>query len=116
MWKDLGDWDKVNFLSGYNLEESTVEALQHQYDKFKDAQDWEMALEISIKLDNPEQILHCCVMLEDYDKLVTLSTKLPPKDPLLFKIGRIFASHGMIEESVRGICFIQKVYSDRTTL
>lgn len=100
MWKDLGDWEKVSFLSGYKSEDTSNEALQSQFEKFSEGHDWEMAFNVSLKLEDLEKTVKCCIMMQDYEKLIVLMEKLPTKDPLLSKIGKFLASNGFIDEAV----------------
>ncbi|CAL8089470.1 unnamed protein product [Orchesella dallaii] len=104
MWKDLGNWERVNFLSGYASEDITEKALISQYDACVEMHDWETATEIASRLGYVEGLTKCCILLEDYDKLIELSEKLPLGDPALSKIGDVLASVGLIEGAAQ--CYV----------
>ncbi|ODM99145.1 WD repeat-containing protein 35 [Orchesella cincta] len=104
MWKDLGEWEKVNFLSGYTSEDVTDKALENQYDAFVESQDYEAAVEIANRLGYVDGLIICFIMLEDYEKLIALSEKLPLADPALSQIGDVLASVGLIEAAAQ--CYV----------
>lgn len=100
MWTDLGEWDKVNFLSGFTSEDTEKDAAESQYEKCIAIQDWKTAVDVCAKLEDNEGMVDCYIAMENFEKLIDLAKSLLNDDPLLHKIGEVLASYGLVDDAV----------------
>lgn len=106
MWALLGRWKKVEIVqliksSADRLSEDTVESLNIEMgDSFADEGNWLAAKPFYEQGKNPGKIFTCCLMLEDYPGLVTLSKNLPPDSVYHEKVGDVLAAVGLCDMAV----------------
>lgn len=72
---------------------------------FANLRSWESAKEYYEKAHYVEGLMESLYYLEQYDELESCIHKLQDKDPLLAKLGQMFASVGMSEQSVS--CYLK---------
>ncbi|MFH4979253.1 hypothetical protein AB6A40_005962 [Gnathostoma spinigerum] len=104
MRKKMNDWFRIVEIlqksTGPGDDQLLKEAWDHVGDYYADRQNWTRAASYYEQSENYEQLIRCCLMTDDYDKLEVISKKLPERHPLLERIGEIFGGAGLCEQAL----------------
>lgn len=127
----LGDWFRVAQLMQSHTIGSDVEYEKTNTaigDYYVDRQNWASAREYYAKSNNVEKELNCLYMLEDWDSLKAVASRLTEKHPLLLNLGHMLASVGLCVQAadalvkagdVQGaidVCIAQTQWAEATRL
>ncbi|CAH0562507.1 unnamed protein product [Brassicogethes aeneus] len=100
----LGDWFRVIQIlkNGATAPDYLLTtAYNSTADYFAQFNNWSSAIEYYVKAKNTAKMVECYYHLEDYKSLEALIEQLPDGDPLLEKIGDMFAANAVHNEAVK---------------
>ncbi|EFA11044.2 WD repeat-containing protein 35 isoform X1 [Tribolium castaneum] len=103
----LGDWFRVIQIlkNGTSAPDYLLKtAYNSAAEYFVHFNNWVTAVEYYELAGNMAEMIECYYHLEDYKKLESFVQILPEGDPLLKKIGDIFATNAVISEAVEAYC------------
>ena len=103
MWKQLGDWKKVDQLaiSKQTCSDSAAKEIAlAKGDVHFENEDWGRALNYYERAEETAKMIQCLLMLEDYPKMEKMAASMRDGDPLLLKIANVFHSRGLCKEAV----------------
>lgn len=114
MRQTLGDWFRViqimkNGVSAPDLVLDTAYNSTAEY--FAQFNNWLGAVEYYELAKNQADMIECYYHLEDYDSLKRMIDKLPEGDPLLEKIGGMFASDAVYSVAVQTYLKVLNFYT-----
>ncbi|KAJ8923826.1 hypothetical protein NQ315_010408 [Exocentrus adspersus] len=110
----LGDWFRVIQLlkNGATAPDYILKtAYNSTADYFADFNNWAPAVEYYELAKNTAKVIECYYHLEDWKNLEAMIDVLPEGDPLLEKIGDIFAANAVHTEAVKAYVKLGKVKS-----
>ncbi|KAK9889399.1 hypothetical protein WA026_004673 [Henosepilachna vigintioctopunctata] len=100
----LGDWFRVIEIlkNGATASDKTLkDAYRATADYFKHFNNWSAAVEYYELAKDTAEAIECYYRLEEYEKLASYIDVLPDGDPLLERIGNMFAMHAIHLEAVK---------------
>jgi WD repeat-containing protein 35 len=103
----LGDWFRVIQIlkNGASAPDYLLKtAYNSTAEYFVHFNNWATAVEYYELAGNTAEIIECFYHLEEYKKLESFIQVLPEGDPLLKKIGDMFAANAVISEAVQAYC------------